>query len=117
MSDGLTRAEVDASVISERVAEQGAASLLAWVTLLRGLELPESASVEEAAAAMRARGFEPDEAMDWLVACGYELNCFRQEMFLQMREAEERSRARRAMTVLTVSLVGVAGFALWAWRR
>jgi hypothetical protein len=109
-------AQVDALLLQERLAEEGGAMLWAVAMLKRGLELPEDATFEDMAATLRSRDIEPTESVDWLVACLYDLNCFRAEMNRQLYEAEQRRKATRAMAVLTLGAVGtvaLAVFVLW----
>ncbi len=109
-------AQVDALLLQERLAQEGAASLWALAVLGRGLDLPEDATLEDLAAELRSRDIEPSESVDWLVACLYDLNCFRAEMNRQLYEAEQRRKATRVMAVLTLGAVGtvaLAAFVLW----
>lgn len=103
----------------EMIARQDLAALQAWSTLLRGLELPQDATIEDAVAEMESRGFSPKEAMQWLAACNWDVGCFRAEMFRQIREAEQREGAQRAVLVVSVAAVaavGLAGYVLWSGR-
>lgn len=117
MAQDLTMAQVDALLLQERLEREGAAALWALATLARGLDLvPEDVTLEDVSAELRRRDIDPGEAVDWLVACTYDINCFRAEMNRQLYEAEQRRKATLAMAVLTLGAVGtvaLAVFVLW----
>ncbi len=112
----LTMAQIDAQLLEERLEREGTAALWALATLLRGLDLPDDSTLEDVAVELRRRDIDPSESVDWLVACMYDLNCFRAEMNRQLYEAEQRRKATRTMAVLTLGAIGtvaLAVFVLW----
>jgi hypothetical protein len=64
--------------------------LQAWVMLTAELGLPSSATVADLDAALIARGIAPADARDWLPACNYDIDCFRQTLNQEMYQAQQR---------------------------
>ncbi len=82
-----------------------------WLTIALGL--PKTAKDDEVWSALRARGIEPGEALDWFNGCNAELECFRQRMNLSLGEADQRKEDRRTKIFVGIAALGAAAF---AWR-
>ncbi|HUX16600.1 MAG TPA: hypothetical protein VMW52_09025 [Phycisphaerae bacterium] len=86
--------------------------LQAWVILTGELGLAPSASVADVDAALIARGVSPDDVGDWLPACNYDVNCFRQTLNQEMYQAQQRGgdvKTAKIGAVLGLVVVVVAG--------
>lgn len=83
--------------------------LQAWVMLTAALGLPTTATVADLDAALIARGIPPNDARDWLPACNYDVDCFRETMHQELYQAERRGGdVRTAKIGAAVGLVVVA---------
>lgn len=97
--------------------QQDQNALLAYSQLTLDLGLSPSSPVSDVAAALHERDITLDEATDWLPACNYDLDCFRQTSAVELREGEERARAARVARWSLFGALSVAGVAVWWWWK
>ncbi len=118
-TDERTFAELDPSELQSLMRlQESQNSLLAYAHLAIELGLEPSSPAADVGAALHRLDLTLDEVTDWLVGCNYDLDCFRQTMFVELRAARRRLYDRRAKTVTLVATVLVAGTFAWKrWRR
>lgn len=113
----MTPEQIDREARERRRAEEEAASLQAVAMLADALELPEGWTADDVAAELEERDITGDEVTDWLVACEYDVHCFRAEMRYQLRQGEERARGLLALTAAVVLGLGALGAGIYAFRE
>jgi hypothetical protein len=92
-------------------------SLLAYAHLALELSLPTNASPDDVAAELHARDLTLEEVVDWLVGCNYDLDCYRQTMFEELRAGERRARAKRTASMVTLGALATVGIGIAFWWR
>ena len=95
--------------------QESSTSLQAYGHLCLELGLVPAATVEEVTSALARRDITLEEAADWLPACDYNLDCFRQTMFEELRRGARRVSDRRTKRLTIITAAGVVGTAIW-WR-
>lgn len=107
-----------AELVALQQLQEDMVGLQAYAMLTQTLGLSPTADVATVGEALHARDITLDEAADWLPACDYSLDCYRQTMSEELRAGEERVRAKRVATGLGLVALGVLGTAGYVyWRR
>jgi len=111
--DELTPAEIQALTILHEQQN----GLMAYAHMAMELGLDPSAPVQDVKAALEARDITLDEATDWLPACNYDIDCFRQTLFWELRQGRRRVAEARAKRLTIGAAVVTLGAALWLRRK
>jgi len=96
---------------------QRAAEMTSFALLVQALEMPEGSTPEDVAKRLQELDIAPDEIETWLTACEYDPECFRAEVYFQLRQGRKRTRAAAVMLWATVGAVVAVGAGLAVWRR
>lgn len=93
-------------------------ALIAYGHLTTELGMPADSPPAEVGAKLHALDMTIDEVAHWLPACDYDLDCFRQTMFVELRAARRRVADQRTKRITVGATVAVLGLAAWMrWKR
>lgn len=112
----LTTYEQEAQALELRRLQEDTAGLQAYVMVAAELGIDPNAP-ELVAEALAQKGLSSAEVADWIVACDYDVACFRQTMNYEFYEAGERRKTLKAGGYLVLGAVGVGVLVLLAWRK
>lgn len=86
----------------------------AWLDL--ALNVPQNAADLTVLAALKSRGVEPVEALDWVIGCNGDPDCFRQRMNLALGEADQRAQDNRAKVLVAVGALAAVALGVYFFR-
>jgi len=108
----IEKARDQAALASFMTTMQGARQ-----TLMMGLRLPVAATDAQMWAALKLRGIDESEVLDWLSGCNMDLDCFRAHMNLALGDADQASIDKRAKLVILTGAIGAALLAGFVYSR
>lgn len=92
-------------------------ALIAYGHLAMELGLPADSPPDVVGKKLHELDMTIDEVAQWLPACDYDLDCFRQTMFVEFRAARRRVADQRTKHLTVGAAVLVVGASAWMkWR-